>query len=202
MKKKSKIIPFATGKEVMNKSQEELEDEYFEEQGFEFEGWEAEYYLTEEEDWNGLIKYYKSKIEKGQTEYCIQVANVYIEHLKQYHKAIDYLKPFQEKEPEIEAITQEIELAQNFINQKSLKLTKQDLKKGFNSDILRLFDFDSKMISENKTFNQNLNILFKKYDYVQVDTNNNIYAVTKENKKDFITNNYDSYISAHGLLNF
>lgn len=202
MKKQGKIISFSTGKEITNKSREELDEEYFEENGFEFEGWEAEYELTEAEDWEGLINYYKSKIEKGQTEYCLRVANVYIEHLKQYQRAIDYLKPFHEKEPDIEAIKQEIELAQNFINQKSLKLTKADLKKGFNSDILRLFDFDSKMVSENKTFSQNLNMLFKKYAYVQVDTDNNIYAVTKENKKDFITNNYDSYITAYRQLNF
>jgi len=201
MKKKGKIIPLYEISESSNKSQEELEDEYFEEQGFEFEGWEAEYELTEAEDWAGLISYYNSKIERGQTEYCLQSARIYTKQLKQYKKAIEYLMPFHKKEPEIETIKQEIELAQNFINKKSIKLTKQDLKRGFNSDILRLFDFDSKMVSETKTFNQNLNMLFKKYEHVQVDTDNNIYAITKDTK-DFITNNYDSYTTAYDLLHF
>jgi len=48
---------------------------------------------------------------------------------------------------------------------------------------------------------QNLNMLFKKYEHVQVDTDNNIYAITKDTK-DFITNNYDSYTTAYDLLHF
>ena len=180
-------------------------EEYFEDLGFEFEGWEAEYALTEAKDWEGLIEYYQAKIDNSKSDYyvetCVQLARVYTEHLKQYQKAIDYLMPYYKKEPDIKIIKQEIELAQNFIDKKEIKLTKQDLKRGFNSDILRLFDFDSKMVSENKTFNQNLNIFFKKYDFVVVDTENNIYAIAKD-KKDFITNNYDSYTTAHDLLNF
>ena len=202
MKKKGKIIPLFKVSESSDKSQEELEDEYFERQGFEFEGWEAEYELRESEDWEGLIDYFTAKIKRGQTEHCLQIASIYIDDLKQYQKAINYLMPFHKKEPEIDEIKQTIELAQNFIDNKPLKLTKKDLKKISNSDYLRLFDFDSKMIPTGKTYTQNLNNLFKKYEYVQAETDNNIYAVTKENKKDFITNNYDSYSSAHYLLNY
>jgi len=206
MNKKNKIISFSTGKEITNDKQEEFDNKFFEEDEYDFEEWEVEHALTEAEDWEGLIKYYQAKIDRCKSDYyietCVQLARVYTEKLKQYQKAIDYLIPYCEKEPDIKILKQEIELAKNFINKKIIKLTKKDLKIGFNSDILRLFDFDSKMASENKTFNQNLNMLFKKYEYVQVDTDNNIYAVTKENKKDFITNNYDSYISAHDLLNF
>lgn len=202
MKKRTKIIPLHSDQSSVNKNFEEFEDEYFEEQGFEFEGWEAAYYLEEAEDWEGLINYYKAKVDKGQTEHCLQVANVYIENLKQYQKAIDYLKPFHEKNPEIKQIKQVIELAQNFIDKKPLKLTKKDLKKSSNSDYLLLFEFDTKIVSEGKTYSQKLNNLFKKYEYVEVDTDNNVYAVTKEGKKDFIVTNYDSYSTAHYLLNY
>lgn len=202
MKKRGKIIPLHPDVVSGDKSFEELEDKYFEKQGFDFEGWETEYYLTEEEDWEGLISYYKALVDKGQTEHCLQVANVYTEHLKQYQKAIDYLMPFYKKEPEREEIKQEIELAQNFIDKKPLKLTKKDLKKSSNSDYLLLFEFDTKIVSEGKTYTQKLNNLFKKYEYVEVDTDNNVYAVTKEGKKDFVVNNYDSYSTAHYLLNY
>jgi len=182
-------------------NKEKYTEEYFEEQGFEFEGWEAEYELTEAKDWEGLIEYYKTKIKQGQTGHCFQVARVYIENLHQYQKAIDFLKPFSQKEPDIEEIKQEIKLAQNFIDKKDIKLTKQDLTRGFNTDTLRLFDFDSKFASENKTFRQNLSSFFKKYEYIIVDTQNNIYAISK-NSKDFIRKNYDSYTTAYDLLNF
>ena len=147
--KKGKII------ELHPENKDKYSEEYFEEQGFEFEGWEAEYELTEAEDWEGLIKYYQAKIDRCKSDYyietCVQLARVYTQDLKQYQKAIDYLMPYHEKEPDIKIIKQEIELAQNFIDEKELKLTKQDLKRGFNSDILGIFDFDSKMVSEKKT---------------------------------------------------
>ncbi len=196
MKKKGRIIKLYT-----DENKNKYSEEYFEKQGFEFEGWEAEYELTEAKDWEGLIEYHNARIARGQTELCISVARIYTENLKQYQKAINYLKPFHEKHPENVTIKQEIELAQNFINKKEIKLTTQDLTRGFNSDILRLFDFDSKMASEKKTFKQNLRDFFKKYDYVTVDTENNINAIAK-NTKDFITRNYDSYTTAHDLLYF
>jgi len=202
MKKTGKIISFNTGKEIENKSQEELDEEYFEEQGFEFEGWEEEYELVEAEDWDGLIEYYNSKIERGQTEHCIQVADIYIEHFKQYQKAIDYLLPFYEKFPENETIKQEIELAQNFIAKKEIKLTKQQIQKSSSKDvdILGLFDEEEDYCGY-KDYKKRLNEIFKKYSYLVITTDNTIYGI-KGNTREKITKNREAYISAHEIYYF
>ena len=206
MNKKSKIISFTTGKEIPDNKEEMLDAEYLEEED-DFEEWEAEYALTEAEDWEGLIKYYQVKIDNSKSNYyvetCVQIARVYTEELKQYQKAIDYLKPYHEKEPDIEIIKNEITLAQNFIDKKEITLTKQQIQRCGSRDVdmLGLFDDQGENYSESRDYKRYLNKLFKKYLHLAITTDNIIYGVN-QNRREKITQNDEAYIIAHDIYYF
>jgi len=205
MNKKSKIISFTTGKEIPNNKEEMLDAEYLEEED-DFEEWEAEYALTEAEDWEGLIKYYQVKIDNSKSDYyveiCVQIARVYTEELKQYQKAIDYLKPYHEKEPDIEIIKNEITLAQNFIDKKEITLTKQQIQRcGSCDDMLGLFEDQVENYSESRDYKRYLNKLFKKYLHLAITTDNIIYGVN-QNRRKKITQNDEAYMTAHDIYYF
>lgn len=206
MNKKRKIISFTTGKEITDNKDEVLDDEYFEEDEYDFEEWEVEYALTEAEDWEGLIEYYQAKIDNSKSDYyvetCVQLARIYTEELKQYQKAIDYLKPYHEKEPNIKIIKNEIALAQNLIDKKEITLTKQQIQRGGRDvDMLGLFDNQDENYSESRDYKRYLNKLFKKYSHLAITTDNIIYGVN-QNKREKITQNDEAYITAHDIYHF
>jgi len=178
-------------------SEEEWEKEFEEKYG-DFEGWEEEHYLVEAEDWDGLIDYYKRRIAAGQEELCINVADVYID-IKEYDKAIGFLQPFLKKNPDNEFIQGTINKANNYKNKKEVLLTRKDFDLMYDTDLLQLFYDENREKINNKSFKANVSELFKKYEYLSVDIDNNIYGIKKE-IKELIKNEPRAYSMASDLL--
>jgi len=192
--KKTKIIPLYSKKENSNKATQKYDEEQYDD----FEGWEAEASYIDNEDWPGLIEYYKKEIANGQKELCIKVADVYID-IKEYQKAIEFLKPYYEEEPDEEVIRNTINTAQNYIDKKDVVLVRKNFNLMGEADMLRLFYDEYWRKINNKKFSTNLNELFKKYDYISVDIHDNIYGV-KNNNKEFLRNEDRAYSIANTLL--
>jgi hypothetical protein len=192
--KKGKIIPLYP-KNIP--SEQEWEKEFEEKYG-DFEGWEEEYDLVEAEDWEGLIKYYQRRISAGQEELCINVADVYID-IKEYDKAIEFLQPFHKKEPDNDTIQGTINKALNYKSRKEVLLTRKDFDRMYGTDLLNLFYDENCEKINNKSFKANVNELFKKYEYLSVDIDNNIYGIKKE-IKELIKNEPRAYSTANDLL--
>lgn len=159
---------------------------------------EIESNFIEQEDWEGLIIYYKEKLDKGQNGYCLKIASVYIRELKQYQKAIDFLLPFQQENPKEEAIKQEIQLAKNYLEEKEIKLQQKDFRLMGEDDMFRLF-FDELLMGTKKKFSTRLSELYKKYDYLSVDISDNIFGV-KNGKKELLNNQSGAYSTANDLI--
>lgn len=193
-KENSKIIPL-----YPQNTDESIESEFdFENEDDDFESWEAEAAFIEEEDWEGLIEYYKKRIATGQVELCIEVADVYID-LKQYNKAIEFLQPFYKQDPENEVIKSTINKAHNYLDKKDIFLQQKDFKLMGGTDMFRLFYDDNLRRINKKKFKDNLSELFKQYEYICVDIHDNIYGV-KNNKKEFLKKEDEAYSTANDLI--
>jgi len=177
-------------------SEEEWEKEFEEKYG-DFEGWEEEYDLIEAGDWEGLIGYYQRRITAGQEELCINVADVYID-MQEYDKAIEFLQPFLKKEPDNEVIQGTINKALNYKNKKEVLLTRKDFDLMYDTDLLHLFYDENWEKINNKSFKANVNELFKKYDYLSVDIDNNIFGI-KKGMKELIKNEPRAYSMVSNL---
>jgi len=159
---------------------------------------EKENKLIKKRDWEGLIKYYKEKLAQGQKDYCFKISEVYITELKQYQKAIDFLLPIQQENPSEKSIQQEIQTAKNYLENKEIHLLRKDFHLMGEDDMFRLFFYELPS-GKKKKFSERLDELYKKYDFLSVDINNNIYGVTKD-KKVLLNNEYDAYFIANDLI--
>jgi len=192
--KTTKIISLNSNQEILDKQA----DEYYEQEGYDFEGWEEEGEYIDNEDWDGLLEYYQKKLENGQKDYCLKISGVYINELKQYQKAIDFLLPIQQENPREKAIGQEIGKARNYLENKEIKLQRKDFRLMGEDDMFRLF-FDELRTGKRKKFSERIDELYKKYDYLSVDINDNIYGVNN-GKKDLLHNEPEAYSIANDLI--
>jgi recombinational DNA repair protein RecT len=65
--------------------------------------------------------------------------------------------------------------------------------------MLNLFEDENYNKINNKSFKANLKELFKKYDYLSVDIDNNIYGIKKD-IKELIKNDPEAYSTANDLI--